>query len=192
MTFCNPRCLSLIRAIVTDNLLKKENSLIVEKETGFPQVNCHLLERNQCINSSQTWGFKSRIRVSQAHEKFWNRSLDLLVCFDWILQPEYKGIVYIQGTMKAVWYRTYNIQDSTSSFGYMLPQWMEDTTTKKSQTCIGSVFQLRLLLNTVFFQCLLFSLCSAFSSDWVSSIPLQRLQNNLFKYHSLLKHSSPW
>jgi len=67
-------------------------------------------------------------------------SLDLLVCFDLILLPEYKGVIYIQGTLKSARYRMYNIQDSTSSFSYMLPQGIEDTTTKNPRHALDLSF----------------------------------------------------
>lgn len=59
-------------------------------------------------------------------------SLDLLVHFDWILLPdwnldwilEYKGIIYIQHTLKSIQYGMNSISDSISTFSYIPSQGM--------------------------------------------------------------------
>lgn len=89
-------------------------------------------------------------------------SLDLLVCFDWILLSEYKRIIYIQYTLKSIQYGMYNISDSISTFIYILSQGMTPPLKipDKSWLCL----QLMLFVKHSIFQWFMFSLHVASSS----------------------------
>lgn len=93
-------------------------------------------------------------------------SLDLLVCFDWILLPdwnlEYKGIIYIQHTLKSIQYGMNSISDSIFTFSYIPSQGMTPQLKipDKSWLCL----QLMLFVKHNIFQWFLFSLYLAHSS----------------------------